>query len=434
MKNTRIYDRVPVKDVRVKDPQIGIRTPQILISRKSGEYLRGDVLDANATTELAKSIHIPDIDKINDKLEHTVNKDQIGQPNGVAGLDSTGNVPVNQLANISTDLFIVVSELPTEDIKEGKIYCIKDTSSTAQDNGYIEYAYINNKWEKIGEFQVEPDLSGYAKLSGATFTGNVTIASSLYTGNISTRGITKAPDNIGYLYLKGDPTLSKATKVFATDGSIADLDTKANTSDILLKKSASGGYYIEDNSNELGQFAFAVNSICTASGAGSHAEGEATASGMVSHAEGGATASGYYSHAEGGAIASGHYSHAEGSAIASGAGSHAEGEATASGYCSHAQGTYNVDDKNAIYSVGIGDTKTRKNAEYIYAKNDGSSIGLIKDPKNGYKYLIGVGGYDGISTDNTTYKSVQEVIADLTARIEQLETKVRALEAANTHA
>ena len=176
MKNTRIYDRVPVKDVRVKDPQIGTRTPQILISRKDGEYLRGDVLDANATTELAKSIHMPDIDKINQKLEHTVNKDQIGQPNGVAGLDSTGNVPVNQLANISTDLFIVVSELPTEDIKEGKIYCIKDTSSTAQDNGYIEYAYINNKWEKIGEFQAEPDLSGYAKLSGANFKGQVTLS------------------------------------------------------------------------------------------------------------------------------------------------------------------------------------------------------------------------------------------------------------------
>lgn len=102
MKNTRIYDRVPVKDVRVKDPQIGTRTPQILISRKDGEYLRGDVLDANATIELAKSIHMPDIYKIDEKLKHTVNKDQIGQPNGVASLDSTGNVPVNQLANIST--------------------------------------------------------------------------------------------------------------------------------------------------------------------------------------------------------------------------------------------------------------------------------------------------------------------------------------------
>lgn len=165
MKNTRIYDRVPVKDVRVKDPQIGTRTPQILISRKGGEYLRGDVLDANATTQLAKSIHVPDIDKINEKLEHTVNKDQIGQPNGVASLDSTGNVPIDQLSNISTDLFIVVSKLPTEDIKKGKIYCIRDTSSTAQDNNYIEYAYINNKWEKVGEFKAKPDLSGYARLN-----------------------------------------------------------------------------------------------------------------------------------------------------------------------------------------------------------------------------------------------------------------------------
>lgn len=111
--------------------------------------------------------------KINEKLEHTVNKDQIGQPNGVAGLDSTGNVPIDQLANISTDLFVVVSELPTEDIKEGKIYCIRDTSSTAQDNNYIEYAYINNKWEKVGEFQAEPDLSYYARLDGTAFTGRV---------------------------------------------------------------------------------------------------------------------------------------------------------------------------------------------------------------------------------------------------------------------
>lgn len=183
MKNTRIYDRVPVKDVRVKDPQIGTRTPQILISRKGGEYLRGDVLDANATTELAKSIHIPDIDKINDKLEQTVKKDQIGQPNGVACLDSTGNVPIDQLSNISTDLFVVVSELPTEDIKEGKIYCIRDTSSTAQDNNYIEYAYINNKWEKVGEFQAEPDLSGYAKLNGARFTGKI------YTSGMDASGV-----------------------------------------------------------------------------------------------------------------------------------------------------------------------------------------------------------------------------------------------------
>ena len=124
--------------------------------------------------------------------------ESIGIPGGVASLDSTGNVPIDQLANISTDLFIIVSELPTEDIKEGKIYCIKDTSSTAQDNGYIEYAYINNKWEKIGEFQAEPDLSGYAKLSGAKFTGNVNVRNYLFAGIVN-------PDTLRTNYISCTP-------------------------------------------------------------------------------------------------------------------------------------------------------------------------------------------------------------------------------------
>lgn len=222
MKNTRIYDRVPVKDVRVKDPQIGTRTPQILISRKGGEYLRGDVLDANATTELAKSIHMPDVDKINEKLEHTVSKDQIGQPNGVASLDSTGNVPIDQLANISADLFVVVPELPAEDIKEGKIYCIKDTSSTAQDNGYIEYAYINNKWEKIGEFKAEPNLSGYARLDGATFTGHVS-ANSLNATQFIAGYINKNGNNRYFRILSTSEVSDN--KTYNTSGGLSDIGT-----------------------------------------------------------------------------------------------------------------------------------------------------------------------------------------------------------------
>lgn len=257
-----------------------------------------------------------------------------------------------------------------------------------------------------------------------------------------------------------------ATKVWATDGSTVDLSTKANASDVLLKKSASGGYYIEENSHELGSKAFAANYACTASGYSSFAEGYGKATSSVSHAEGEyATASGYASHAEGSyTVASATSSHTEGDhtqaaqvsahaegyyTTAGGVASHAEGYYTVSNgnyshaegyytkvnsFAAHAQGVYNVDNKNAIHTVGIGNNTTRKNAEYIYAKNDTNSTSLVNDPKNGYKYLIGVGGYDGISTDNTTYKSVQEVIADLTSRIEQLETKVRALEAANTPA
>lgn len=193
-----------------------------------------------------------------------------------------------------------------------------------------------------------------------------------------------------------------------------------------------------ETTKALGDYSHAEGQSTTASGDFSHAEGSGTDAQNGSHAEGNYThAVGLYTHAEGEyTSASGAYSHAEGFATRSnGDSSHSEGYNTnASGYGSHAQGIYNVDNAHAIHSVGIGNNTTRKNAEYIYAKNDTNGYGLTDDPKNGYKYLIGVGGYDGISTDNSTYKSVQEVIADLTARIEQLETKVRALEAANTPA
>lgn len=224
------------------------------------------------------------------------------------------------------------------------------------------------------------------------------------------------------------PADSKDTEFGTSDIMLAKdvtarLNTKANTTDILLKKSANGGYYIEENDNVLEAKAFAANNTCTASSEYALAEGWYTqASGNTSHAEGSQT------------ISSNLAAHAEGCKTeAEGECSHAEGWHTiAKGYASHAQGSYNIEDKCAIHSVGIGFNTDRKNAEYIYAQTSESNDNLTDNPKNGYKYLIGVGGYDGISTDNTTYKSVQEVIADLTSRIEQLETKVKALEDANT--
>ena len=83
------------------------------------------------------------------------------------------------LTNPNTEVFVILGdneELPTNESEiKGKIYCKKNTSSTAEDNKYNEYIYIRStkKWEKIGEFQAEPDLSGYAKLSGATFNGPI---------------------------------------------------------------------------------------------------------------------------------------------------------------------------------------------------------------------------------------------------------------------
>lgn len=229
MKDTRNFDRAPLKDIRVKDNQVGIRTPQVLIKREGGEYMKGDILDANATTELAKSIHIPDIEKINKELAKTVKTEQIGKPNGVASLDQNGSVPTEQLGNIDTNLFIIVDQLPEEDIKDGKIYCIRDTSSTDEQNVYIEYAYLNNKWEEVGRFKADPDLSNYAKLSGAKFTGNVSIGNTLFNGNDLRlpRGLVFFQNNAAISFIgRPDAINTNKTMAIGTQDNFLDVGTQ----------------------------------------------------------------------------------------------------------------------------------------------------------------------------------------------------------------
>lgn len=166
----------------------------------------------------------------------------------------------------------------------------------------------------------------------------------------------------------------------------------------------------------------------TASGPYSHAEGNRTiASKIACHAEGLETkAYGTTSHAEGFySQAGGSFSHAEGMYTkAGGDGAHAEGRETiASGDLSHAQGCCNYDDKSFINMVGVGSfrNKIRKNASVIYVGRDTWSFVDDTDPKNGYQYLLDVGGYKGQAVENGM-KSVQEVFADHDSRIAAVET------------
>lgn len=136
-----------------------------------------------------------------------------------------GGIDIN-LKDPNTEVFIVLAdneELPTDESKiQGKIYCKKNTSSTAGDNQYNEYIYVKStkKWEKVGEFQAEPDLSGYAKLSGAIFTGDVklTINHAIYDTEL--RGCTVKPSFNKYFYTNDKPNV-----VYATNGSLADIGT-----------------------------------------------------------------------------------------------------------------------------------------------------------------------------------------------------------------
>ena len=73
MKDTRNFDRAPLKDIRVKDNQVGIRTPQILISRNKGDYMKGDVLDANAVIQIFDEL-MGNVDNDHNSLEEIVDE------------------------------------------------------------------------------------------------------------------------------------------------------------------------------------------------------------------------------------------------------------------------------------------------------------------------------------------------------------------------
>lgn len=95
----------------------------------------------------------------------------INSANGIAGLDSNGNIKLAQLGNLDTTVAEVVTALPTTNIKK-HIYLIKDASGVTQ-NQYEEYIYTGDtsatydasKWEKLGDFRATLDLADYAKKS-----------------------------------------------------------------------------------------------------------------------------------------------------------------------------------------------------------------------------------------------------------------------------
>lgn len=124
--------------------------------------------------------------------------------------------------------------------------------------------------------------------------------------------------------------------------------------------------------------------------------------------------------------ASGKASHAEGaSSQAIGDYSHVEGKSKASGRYSHAQGCNNYDDASFIDMVGVcpENFSDNTNASVIYVGRTSNGDINRKDPKNGYQYLINIGGYQG-KTIKEGMKSVQEVIADLeTNKVDKVEGK-----------
>ena len=174
-------------------------------------------------------------------------KNTKGQANGIASLDANGRVPLAQLGNLDTSLYIIPSDnkLPTTGIQSNKIYLIKDAKGETQ-NAYREYIYVNKAWEEIGWLKTDIDLSGYAKLAGGnTFSGTQTI---WHTGTDYSVKIDGETIEIGKG--EGNTVISKdgmslpegsSTEAFSTDGGKIDTSVFAKTEDLPSSLPANGG-------------------------------------------------------------------------------------------------------------------------------------------------------------------------------------------------
>lgn len=161
-------------------------------------------------------ISAPQFKKTNGKSTQVLIADgsikEIGAANGVAGLDSNGNVPLSQLGNLDTTVAEVVTTLPTTNIKK-HIYLIEDEDGDTQ-NQYKEYIYTGDtsatydasKWEKLGDFRATVDLADYAKKSEAI--GN--FSPELSEEHVALRLYSVDEDNH-----KADVIIDKATNEFA---------------------------------------------------------------------------------------------------------------------------------------------------------------------------------------------------------------------------
>ena len=162
----------------------------------------------------------------------------IGEANGVAGLDSNGCVPLDQLGNLDTTVAEVVTALPTTNIKK-HIYLIKDASGVTQ-NQYEEYIYTGDtsatydasKWEKLGDFRATVDLADYATKSQAMHSMDV-----YHTATdiqISLKGVNDFP--LGFIGINAVTSQSAGVMIPSDKNKLDLFDTSKVTSSIDVAK------------------------------------------------------------------------------------------------------------------------------------------------------------------------------------------------------
>ena len=119
-------------------------------------YLKNTNLGDYITNEQLQPVSdkIDDVSvKVEDISTKIIKKGTLGTINGKS-IENGNNI------TIDLNLFKVVDQLPVSDIDVNKIYLLPNPAG-ADNNTYIEYMYINSKWEVAGEYKAEIGLDNY---------------------------------------------------------------------------------------------------------------------------------------------------------------------------------------------------------------------------------------------------------------------------------
>ena len=91
--------------------------------------------------------------KVADISTKIIKKGSLGTINGKS-IENGNNIIID------LSLFKAVDQLPVSDIDTNKIYLLPNPAG-ADNNTYIEYMYINGRWEVVGEYKAKLSLDGY---------------------------------------------------------------------------------------------------------------------------------------------------------------------------------------------------------------------------------------------------------------------------------
>lgn len=153
----------------------------------------------------------------------------------------------------SYDLFEVVTELPTENINENKIYLVQDTDG-GEENAFVEYIYVNGNWEEVGKFKTTVDLTGYATEKWVSEQGFLTEVPEEY---VTDTDLGEALD--GYAteqwvedkkYLTEHQSLENYYTKAEVDEAIDNVDVTEQLQNYYTKEESDGKYLTEHQSLE----------------------------------------------------------------------------------------------------------------------------------------------------------------------------------------